>query len=380
MYRTRIIVLRSNQTCRAVKALHPAAPSTRTLHATSSSQRQSLTTRSVALSQGLAEVLTASLKQDPALLHEMFTLDSFAVLHSNLIPIPWGGSDASLNMFFESLALCQPFYALPPETPATSIPSLLPVLLASFPMVECMTEFLRTGHSDNNKVMVDYILRSIKPYTYVYKHTMSQPSELLDSTATTIMHPTFPFLWFAIFVSYRHEEAGALFLAGGMSEIIQDIISNDFYIPLGGFLSPRQSKEHIYRRVVCYLLLYAIALHHDFDDDTSKLEIELEASLVGFRIADFTPSIPVLLTPEVRVHSIDSPPEIPMSIRTEAVSDFPKSRKTRHSNKHAAKGVTAERKSTFDTGPGTRPLPDLSFRRNKSNLKSLGDATQIRTS
>ncbi len=223
-------------------------------------------------------MFSASLEQEPAVLHELLTLDAFAVLQADVGRTARANSETSLDTFFRSLALWNPFRDLPSRTPTHKMLDLLARILTSYPTVDCLVNFLCTGDSNNIKLVIDHILDAVD--RWISSDGSREPVDNTQSLhySSNTIHPIWPFLCFAVFLAYKHAGAARLLLASRLCQHLRNLIKSSFPISLNRCEPPvGRTKQLII--VACHLLLSAIKHHHALDDSTSNFQLELESYL-----------------------------------------------------------------------------------------------------
>ncbi len=165
------------------------------------------------LSQGMARMFSASLKQEPSLLHEVFNLDSVAILQADVDRSSGLTSDISLDAIFRSLALWNPFRDLLSRIPARNMLELLPEILTSYPAIDCLVNFLGTGDGDDIKLVVDHILDAVDPWISTY----GSPGSVISDDQQKPHRPTFnaiqPFLLLSSSPTSMQEQLACFSLA-----------------------------------------------------------------------------------------------------------------------------------------------------------------------
>ncbi len=203
----------------------------------------------------MARIFAVALEQQPTSLHEIFTLDSFALLQAGLNPSGWIPSNTAFDEFFQSLSSWHPFREMPIWTHVTHILDFIRTALESHPTMQCLIQFICTGTVENVRAVVDYIFDSIKPFTSRKDINMGQRSPFWYRSET-IIHPTWPYLCFAMFLAYKHAHASCFFLTGNLRWFLEDLYANDFPIPVN-FRRLRGWTKHISMTILCYMILRA---------------------------------------------------------------------------------------------------------------------------
>ncbi len=217
--------------------------------------------REEALSESLVQILLALLQKDSIMLHETFNLDTFTRLLSDRISVQTG-PHIGLALLFNSFASVQPFLG-------STLPDILqkiPEILTSYPSVDALIQYLLTCPPEQDKadmqLVVDHIITSVKPFASLVDLRPERTKmvyRMHPNLKTSTFHPTWPFLCFAILLTWRSPAATHMFICSDIIKVLEDL-------------------SHRYReKPMCLIylgLLTAMSKHHDLTQCTLKRNLE----------------------------------------------------------------------------------------------------------
>ncbi|KAH8078416.1 hypothetical protein BXZ70DRAFT_961694 [Cristinia sonorae] len=221
----------------------------------------------------LCSVVWTIQDEHPEIFHDAFGLDDFCavITPNNLSPHPH-----SLHHFFNSLAAFSQNISrdgVHDETCAASYPDheeTYPIDGAHShhscwdlpPFAQCLLQFLlRGGEADVLKV-VDHIITFITPFAQEFPNPKDINDAILHQPLVMKgdLHPTRPFLLFALHLAYHSELAARTFIGRGVLHSIGRLWVYDFCDPRG--VGSRGAEVQNDMRVACLLFLGALTRHY----------------------------------------------------------------------------------------------------------------------
>jgi len=198
-----------------------------------------------ALLLSFRNILSGMLKKDPTLLHEIFNIDEFILLHTKSFADDSDNSLPPLARFFDSLSVdyclsrlrrCQPWAAGYETSPSAQW--TLPLYASDF------IDFLETGHPDFIQQVVDYIMDTLGAMS---SDTDPSADSLLDvrfqAYSQSTVHPALPFIWFGSFLMLRIERTTAMFTKRDILNVLEAIWF-DRLVTLNQEIFPKRESGH----------------------------------------------------------------------------------------------------------------------------------------
>lgn len=186
------------------------------------------TSRDGSLAESYRNVFVAILKRDPRLLHDLFTVEEFIFIQTNRAMTfsarrksneSWGpmASAGSLDGFFDYLSNEHNSTARRKwELPFSADDSI---------------DFLYSGAREQMSEVVDHIVSTLLPFASNEAFPLSTLSLLArhgTNPKAEDIHPTLPYLWFALHLISRSDAARELFEEAKLLDVVEQMYICDF--------------------------------------------------------------------------------------------------------------------------------------------------------
>lgn len=235
------------------------------------------------------------------MIHRTFNLDSFARVLADDASHKVG-PHVALSLFFNTFASLHPFPEIPPSS---DLIGNLPKIIADYPAANCLVQYLCTSdieqRESNFNVVIDHLLCAIRPFASRVPQ-QDQTKVVLRMhpylKSPNVVNPTWPFLCFAILLTWQSADATHMLICHDIIRILEDL------------------SRPFHDRPMCLLylsLLMTMSVHQDLGH--CALKKNLEGWLAG------KPRRKSSATSERRPGSSGSQSHATNSMRSEALSE-----------------------------------------------------------